>query len=88
MLYKFIRARPGPDPRLTIVTLAYTHTIVAELAHHVLLLVLANIDHIVARIDTISVVVEGHLTRLARNIPTLKILKESLACRRAQMINS
>lgn len=70
MLYKLIRVTPG-DPRLTIVTLVYTHTIVAEFAHHVLLLVLANIDHIVAGIDTIPVVVEGHLTRLARNIPTL-----------------
>lgn len=66
-----------------------TYTVVAELSHHVLLLVLAYVDHIVACIDAIPVVVEGNLTCLSRYIATLQILKESFACNRGERgINS
>lgn len=58
----------------------FTYAIVAELAHQVLLLVLAYVDHIVAGVNAIPVVIEGHLTRFSRNISALQVLKESLAC--------
>lgn len=48
-----------------------TYTVVAELSHHVLLLMLAYVDHIVACIYSIPVVVEGNLPCLSRYIATL-----------------
>lgn len=66
-----------------------TYTVVAELSHHVLLLMLAYVDHIVACIDAIPIVVKGNLPCLSRYIATFQILKESFACsRRGKRINS
>lgn len=45
-----------------------------------LLLLLSNIDHIVAGVNSVSVVIERHLTRFARNVARLQVLKQTLAC--------
>jgi len=58
-----------------------TYAVVAELSNHVLLLLLPNVDHIVAGVDSVTIVIEGHLTRFAGDITAFEVLKQSLACR-------
>jgi len=45
-----------------------------------LFLSLSYVDNIVSSIDAIPIVIKGHLTRLARDISALQVLKKAFAC--------
>jgi len=45
-----------------------------------LLLLLPNVDHIVAGVDSISIVIEGHLPCFASDISAFEVLEQPLAC--------
>lgn len=58
-----------------------TYAVVAELAHHVLLLLLPDVDHVVAGVDAIPVVIEGYLASLTGDVAALEVLEQPLAYR-------